>query len=174
MTAIASAPPPCSGAFSTFRYQASVWTAGWDSNQALGQNASQYATYAATATEALFQTYNTVPGASVRLVMTGVDAGGSYSGVGSGSPLDLDVGYFSSLRALFATPPTVYPTAQTGLPATWWSGNSYLAYTRPLTASLSSWYNSAAGGAGYETYCNFQGVNIGEFCVTLVWAVRLM
>lgn len=26
----------CSGAFLTFRYQASVWTAGWDINQALG------------------------------------------------------------------------------------------------------------------------------------------
>lgn len=52
----------CSGAYSTFRFQSAYWTTGWQSNQTLAQNASQYATYVAGATEALFQAYSSVPG----------------------------------------------------------------------------------------------------------------
>lgn len=105
--------------------------------------------------------YNTVPGATVRLTMTGLDASGAYSGIGTGSPLDVNVGSFSSLRALFSQQPTVYPTAQSGLPPSWWYDNNlYVAYTRPTNLSLASWYNAAPGGPAYQFCCNLQGVNI--------------
>lgn len=60
----------CSGAYQTFRYTASYWTSGWSSGQPIGQDPTQYASYTAgfatgnTPAEALFQTYNNLPGAS--------------------------------------------------------------------------------------------------------------
>lgn len=141
---------------------------GWESTQALGQNPAQYAAYTAAATEAIFQTYNTVPGSAVRVAMTGVDSSGAFSGAGSGSPLDIDLGNFTSLQALFSQQPTVYSTAQSGYPASRWTANPNVAYTRPLALPLSSWYGAVPGGAGYQPFCHLQGVNVGALLILSV------
>ena len=52
-----------SGARTTFPFQSSYWTSGWSAGQSLGQDPTQYAAYIAAATEALFQSFNNLPGA---------------------------------------------------------------------------------------------------------------
>jgi hypothetical protein len=93
-------------------------------------------------------------------------ANGPNAGLGMGANMDINVGSFSSLTNMFSQLPTIYANAQPGLPAQWWAGpagapNQYVAYARPLTTSVATWFNGVPGGAGQQPNCQLQGVNVG-------------
>lgn len=95
--------------------------------------------------------------------MTAVSSGGVLNSSSVGANLDIPVSNVSSLRSLFNSTITIYPSQQSGQPAQWWAtSNTYLAYTTPLVLPLSSWYSTVPGGPSYELNCNLQGINIGK------------
>ena len=103
-------------------------------------------------------------GTSIRISMTAVTSGGSFSGGGTGANLDIPLGTFSSLLSLFNSTVTVYSSQQAGQPAQWWAtGNTYVAYSLPLALSVSLWYSAVPGSPAYEPNCNLQGVNVCEW-----------
>ena len=111
-------------------------------------------------------------GTAVRLSMIAVSVTGTFSRSGT-SYLDIPVGNFSSLLALFSSPITLYSSAQAGLPAQWWAnGNANVAFSRPLALPTSSWYNAVPGTPSYQSNCNLQGVNVGQSWVEEVKGVQ--
>lgn len=102
----------------------------------------------------------------IRLSVTGVTSGGALNGAGTGSNMDLAVN-FTSLLALFSQPPVIRSTPYAGYPTGPWTYGGctnfpYVAFSQPLTLSLSTWYNAVPGGMSYESNCNLQGINVGE------------
>ena len=110
----------------TFAYASTYWT----DSVLLNPNVTSIA----VVDEAKLQPFLDTPGDAIMFVMR---AYGQY-----GAPVTLQLGYFSSLRALFGSS----------------DGNNGFAF-RESTTSLSSWIAGAPGGAPNQQGCLKQGVN---------------
>lgn len=111
------------GGSTTLQYQSPFWTDSVLLNSDVDA--------VEVALEAKLQPFVDLPGRAIRLVFTP-----PRSVAEAGQPVDVPVGSFSSLRALFSGP------------------------YRQSTVAPDGWFSAFAGGVSHQVHCNLQGVNV--------------